>query len=101
MDQTLVNLGVGGALALLVIREVLTFLKNRSLAGQRTAGDQSPEFWQAEQRRAVTDVVVNVVVPILTRQNSILNELKNAQQEMNGQTIRILTLIEERLGKRS
>lgn len=82
--EPILQIGVGGVLALLIIREVLRFLKQRQPAsGAVSAGAQSPEYWQAEQRKAITDVVVSIVVPILSNQNAILNELRVSQTEMN------------------
>ena len=99
--ERLWQLGLGGIVAILLIREVLTYLKTLKSTrnGQKAAGDLTPEYWQTEQRKAITEVVVTVVVPILTSQATILAELKSSQQQTNIQIVRILTLIEERLVK--
>ena len=78
------EIGVGGILALLIIREVLTFLKTRKMSSRpNTAGDLSPDYWQGEQRKAMTEVILTIVVPILTNQTTILAELRNSYTEMS------------------
>lgn len=88
MNETLTQVGVGGLLALLVLREVFQFLKTRRHASHdngaaiKTAGDFPPEYWQNEQRKAIADVVITVVVPLLTGQATILNELRLSNQDV-------------------
>lgn len=86
MPDVLMQLGVGGIVALLVIREVLGFLNKRKENGQkkeRVAGEMSPEFWQADYRKAVTEVVASIVVPILASQTSILSEMQRSNQDVS------------------
>lgn len=49
------QLGVGGILAFLIIREVLAFLKAKKTNG--SAGDKAPEFWMNEFRNIVKSEV--------------------------------------------
>lgn len=51
------QLGAGGILALLVIREVLAFLGKRKNGNGSKAGDMDPAFWKHEFRDAVKDSV--------------------------------------------
>ena len=95
MDSTFTQVGIGGLLAILIIREVFAFLKNRKSNG--ASGEQSKEFWQSEIRKITTEVIVTVVVPILSSQVLILVEMKKNQEQNNIQMMRIITLIEERL----
>lgn len=85
MPDVITQLGVGGIIALLVIREVLSFLSKRKENGRRqflSIGEMSPEHWLAEQRKVATDVLVTVIVPILANQTSILAEKVELMREM-------------------
>lgn len=48
------KIGIGGIFALLVIREVLNFLKIQKGNG---SGDKAVEFWQMEIRRIVREEI--------------------------------------------
>lgn len=74
----LTQLGVGGIFAILVIREVLGFLKERKTngldAGARRGGAQS--------ERAVAETLKTMVLPILENQTIILRDLTHGQQRL-------------------
>lgn len=96
-DNTAIQIGIGGLFALMVIREVLGFLKTRSngkrSSVEHTAGDLSPEFWQADSRKAVAEVIAITVVPMLAAETAILAELRSGNAEVN----KHLALILDRL----
>ena len=97
-DQALLQVGVGGILAILIIREVLNFLRARPDASDR-AGDASPEYWQAEARKAMTEVMVTIIVPILATQTTILTELqKNAAITNQNMAVLMDRLMQRRRG---
>lgn len=74
-------IGAGGVFAIAVIREiVMAFLKKRN---GKSAGDQDPEFWKLEQRRAMTETLTTIVVPILANQTIILGEMRNSLGEIS------------------
>ena len=45
MDQIVLQLGVGGALAFLIIKEVLGFLKTKNGNGKRAMQDKIDDLW--------------------------------------------------------
>jgi hypothetical protein len=79
MDNALLQLGVGGIFALMVIDRVLTFLGRRKTLQEGlslTAGERSVEFWQRATHEAAADAVSTLVLPILHRQTEILGKLE-------------------------
>ena len=97
MNDQLFQVSVGGAVALLILREVFQFLKGRRNGAPQpatTAGGLSSEFWQAEQRRAISDVLAATVLPILANQTKILSDLKDAEQSTALQLVRLVTTID-------
>lgn len=74
----LTQLGVGGIFAILVIREVLGFLKERKTnglnGGARRGGAQSEQ--------AVAETLKTMVLPILENQTIILRDLTHGQQRL-------------------
>lgn len=94
LNDYIVQIGVGGIFALMVIKEVLTFIlnfsRNKKNGNGKIAGDQSIEYWQAEQRKAVIEVFTTVVIPILSNQTLILNELRQANTDLHKDIIILL-----------
>ncbi len=84
------QVGVGGAFAYIIIRMVLTFWTKRK-NGPKAAGELPPEFWQAEQRKAISEVVVNTIVPILTNHATILAQQTMILTEMRLSNTKIST----------
>jgi hypothetical protein len=56
LSDPITQIGAGGAFALLVIREVLNFLKTRN---GKASGDKSPEFWRETFREIVENAIEN------------------------------------------
>lgn len=70
------NVGIGGILTILVLREVFGFLKpmlRKTPEDRRVAGERSVEFWQIEFRRAV-DAGIKVLDEKLTGSMQALDE---------------------------
>lgn len=86
--QYLTNIGIGGTLALLIIREVLGFLKGRK-NGHTSAGDKSPEYWENANRHIMSQVIVSTVEPILLQQTKILDELRGVSTRQTEVLIKI------------
>ena len=81
MDH-LIQLGIGGALAILMIREVFKFLTDRKQKnGNGSAGTKSVEFWQAQQRMAVREVLTELISPFLTTQTEILRRIHESSDK--------------------
>ena len=59
MSDALLQVGVGGIFAILVIREVLSFLRGKHQNG--AAGERTVDYWQQQNyeaaRRAIDDVL--------------------------------------------
>ena len=49
------QLGIGGVFAIMVIREVLGFLKKRGTMTNGEAGGKSVDFWRLEFRSAIDE----------------------------------------------
>ena len=95
-DLPFTQLGIGGVLAYLVLKEVFGFLlpilRGRNGTGTGTgtkstsvttaAGDYPAEYWQAQQRQAISEVLITVVVPILSSQTLILSKLEGLSVDM-------------------
>lgn len=73
--DSLLQLGVGGMFGILVIREVLTFLKTRRAAPTETTGEKSVEYWHLSISKIVTDAIGSSILPVLERQTQILGEM--------------------------
>ena len=87
--EVVYQVGIGGTLALLVLKEVFGYVKSVKLNGNgngngrsTTSGDKPPEFWQMEFRRANTESLNATIVPILNNQTDILKEMAKSQHEM-------------------
>jgi hypothetical protein len=90
--EAIAQVGVGGALALLIVREVLAFLKGRNGKTPTSAGDKSVEFWQMEYRKA-TDEALR---PLLAAQTAVLSDIAQTQHEMNERLGRLVYIAEKR-----
>lgn len=99
MGETLTQIGVGGVFALLVIREVLSFLKSRKNGSTKLAGELTSDYWQAEQRKATSEIIIAIVVPILSNQTAILNELRIEHGKVSQSLAIVLDRMVEGRGK--
>ena len=80
--DNLTQIGVGGILALLIIREVLKFLTDRKTKPDNgSAGTKSVEFWQHQQRLAVRDVLTDLISPFLSAQTEILRRINESSDK--------------------
>jgi hypothetical protein len=79
MDD-LTQIGVGGIFAILVIREVLGFLKERKANG--VSADARHSGTDSNHHRALADVLTTMVLPILENQTVILRDLTHGQQRL-------------------
>jgi len=77
----------GGALAIIVIREVLNFLKEKKENGngrkipgefQKLAGEQSIEFWNQQMGLVVTNAIRQDLSPLLATAIANLTELQKS-----------------------
>lgn len=68
------SLGVGGILVVFIVRELFAYLKAREQKNDRS-GDKDPAFWQMEFKKAVEEGIAKAVVPLLAKQNELLDEL--------------------------
>jgi hypothetical protein len=76
MHELAWQIGAGGLLALLVLREVFTFLSARGRNG--TAGDRPVEFWRGELRQGVSECLEASLRPVLEQQTVLLREIRDA-----------------------
>ena len=99
MNETLTQLGIGGIFALLIIREVLTFLKAKKENGKNgAAGERSVEYWQ-QQFGLVIDHSINTNVKgridaLHAGHLALLAELKSAQLSSRETTTKMIGLLE-------
>lgn len=111
MEQALVQLGVGGVFALLILREVLNFLKNRDKntradhqsdrldsGGSVAAGGRSVEFWREEMADLMAQSIKDVTDPkfqnIDQRQERILSNQADGRNRMSDMTTRMVIALE-------
>ena len=80
-DQLVWQIGAGGLLALLVLREVFSFLRERNRAG--AAGDKSVDFWRMEMRTAFAEGFAVTLKPSLEAQTQLLREIRDSVTTSN------------------
>ena len=86
MDDQLIHVGLGGAVALLLLRECLQFIAKlkpsiRSNGNTNKAGDKPPEYWEQKNREIAVDVQ-RPVLTILERQTDILAKIHETNVEI-------------------
>lgn len=74
MFESLSQLGTGGILALLIVREVLTFLGKKK-GVSRDAGAQDVAYWNKDYRDAVREVNAETLGPRLERIERLLERV--------------------------
>ena len=93
------QLGVGGLFALVIVREVLNFLKGRDRSaqaeridsnGERVAGERSVEFWKGEAAAVLADGIR----PLEARQERILASQSDTRNRMGDITTRMVIALE-------
>jgi len=80
-NQLIWQIGAGGLLALLVLREVFGFLREKSRA--IAAGDKSVDFWRMEMRSAFAESFAVTLRPFLEAQNQLLREIRDSVTTSN------------------
>ena len=74
-DEILWQIGAGGALAVLILREVFAFLRERTRNG---AGSKSVDFWRMELRAAVNEGLTTTLKPLIETQIQLLREIRDS-----------------------
>ena len=87
------QLGIGGALALFVLREVFTYLKTRNGKAAVSVVPVCPlpqtfELWELRLSKAIAEAMTEALEPTLKRQNDLLETLAKYQQELHEVLIR-------------
>ncbi len=87
------QLGIGGALALFVLREVFTYLKTRNGKAEVSVVHVCPlpqtfELWELRLSKAIAEAMTEALEPTLKRQSDLLETLAKYQQEMHEVLIR-------------
>lgn len=87
------DVGLGGLLALLVLREVFNFLKSKK-NGRPTAGDQSIEFWREQIRELIIQILAQTITRTLDQQIMVASEIRDLQKGTNEGIIKLITIYE-------
>ena len=98
MENVITQLGVGGILVLLVLREVFKFLSDRKIKNghnELRAGDRSVEFWQSEQKKNVKNGITEILAPFLAVQIDLLREIKDSSKETRDSLLELLLIQRE------
>lgn len=90
VDNLITQIGVGGVLVVIILREVFKFLSERSekvkydssaVIRNGAAGAKSVEFWQQQQRTAVREVLTELIPPFLIAQTDILRAIRESSDK--------------------
>ncbi|MGD0986293.1 MAG: hypothetical protein ABR874_00695 [Candidatus Sulfotelmatobacter sp.] len=87
------DVGIGGLLALLVLREVFNFLKSKK-NGKPTAGEQSIEFWREQMRDLILQILAQTITRTLDQQIMVSSEIRDLQKGTNEGIIKLITIYE-------
>ena len=94
-DPTVVQIGVGGVFALLIVRLVLDFLsKQKSKNG--SAGDKPVEFWEGTFRKINKESLNETIVPILQQQTRILEAIQVSDAKVASAMMELLAITRAR-----
>lgn len=96
MDNIWAQFGVAGIVGffgLQVVKEILSLLKSKR--GAETAGDQSVDFWRRTNKELLSEALSASVVPILSRQTDILDELKASAARQTEAALKIQFVLED------
>lgn len=89
------EVGLGGLLALLVLREVFNFLKTtKKEVKSPTAGEQSVEYWREQIRELVLQILGQTVTRTLDQQLVIASEIRDLQKGTNEGIIKLIAIYE-------
>lgn len=75
------QLGAGGLLALLILREVFSFLRDRGRNG--ASGAKPVDFWRLEFRSAINEGMTSTLKPLIETQVQLLREIRDAVSTSN------------------
>jgi hypothetical protein len=97
VDNLVVQVGVGGLFAILVLREVRAMVgefrigrRNGNGPGSRgSSGEKSPEFWQSEMRKAAVEAFAMTATPALTQQTELLREIRDGQRRLSEEVLKM------------
>jgi hypothetical protein len=89
------DVGMGGLLALLVLREVFNFLKAKK-NGRSSAGDQSVEFWREQLRELILQIMAQTITRTLDHQIMLSAEIRDLQKATNEGIIKLIAIYEVR-----
>ena len=94
------QVGVGGIFVLLLLREVLPFIKamQGGVTSSAKAGDQTTDYWRANFQEMVANELRDSVIPILRTQTAILERMDARDTQSYEQHLRMSIAVEE-LGK--
>lgn len=88
------DVGIGGLLALLVLREVFNFLKSRKSEKPTSAGEQSVEFWREQMRDLILQILAQTITRTLDQQIMVSSEIRDLQKGTNEGIIKLITIYE-------
>ncbi|HWY21971.1 MAG TPA: hypothetical protein VNX26_12175 [Candidatus Acidoferrum sp.] len=88
------DVGIGGLLALLVLREVFNFLKSRKSEKPTAAGEQSVEFWREQMRDLILQILAQTITRTLDQQIMVSSEIRDLQKGTNEGIIKLITIYE-------
>lgn len=118
MESMLLELGVGGLFAVMLVRETRSILeialaKRRNANGngngavhgrrqsdQETLGEKAPEYLQIETRKAATEAFSSTVKPLLLEQVRILGEIRGEQRRLSDEILKMAARRENEEGRR-
>jgi len=89
----------GGALAIIVIREVLNFLQDKKDIGngKKLAGDQPVEFWNQQFNAVVTTAIRQELTSLLSTAIANLTEIQKSNATLVNNVILLSKLMESTL----
>lgn len=88
------DVGIGGLLALLVLREVFNFLKTKKNGKPTTAGEQSVEFWREQIRDLILQILAQTITRTLDQQILVAGEIRDLQKGTNDGIVKLITIYE-------
>lgn len=80
MTDALTQLMAGGALAVIILREVFGYLNARKRNGNVTAGERSVEYWQQEARGIAEKALEDQLTPLVEKVEHLTAELDHVQR---------------------
>jgi transposase-like protein len=90
------QIGVGGIFAILVIREVLGFLKTRNgkKNGVAMSGALPKEYWQNTFREIVNEGLKEILAPLIQQHTQVLTDIRSQINSVALQLGSLVTMAE-------